>query len=232
MSLEYVGTAGLVYLVLFTAVIPVVVLRSVPRQRTRPFPPASAMYRSVLVQQGVILGVSLLAARAEWIPLYVMPDRWRLALPLAVILTIGLVAVMRPMWRRAVARRDARIQLLTPRTRGERALWVAVSVAAGVAEEVAYRGVLWVLLERWIGSSVLAAVVASIAFGVAHAVQGWRGVVVVTAVALGMHGLARLTGSLLAPILVHVAYDVIAGLTYAALERGRGEATPDWPSPA
>lgn len=232
MSLEYVGTAGLVFLVLFTVLLPLVALRSARRMRTSPMPPASAVFRSVLVQQVVILAVSLFVARAEWIPLYLVPDRWILSLALSVVLTIGLVLVMRPMWRRAVARKDARIQLLTPRTSGERVLWVAVSIAAGVAEEVAYRGVLWVTLERWIGSPMIAAVVASLAFGVAHALQGWRGVVVVTAVALGMHGLVRVTGSLLAPILVHVAYDVIAGFAYAALDRTRHDVGPDWPSPA
>lgn len=232
MSLQYLGIAGLLFAILFTVVVPVIVLRAARRRRTRAMPPAGAVFRSILVQHAFILAVSIFVARREWIPLYVAPDRWLVAIALAIALTAGLVLAMRPMWRRAVDRDDPRIQLFTPRTTGERALWVVVSVAAGVTEEVAYRGVLWVVLERLIGSPVLAAVLASVAFGVAHAPQGWRGIVVVTAVALVMHVLVRATGSLLAPILVHVAYDIIAGLAYAALDRGRQRDGPDWPVPA
>ena len=232
LSLEYVGIAGLLYALLFTVAVPAFALRDARRMRTSPMPPPGAVYRYVLVQQGVIFGLSLFVARREWIPLYVAPDRWAVAIALFVVLTAALVLVMRPMWRRAVERGDSSVQLLTPRTAGERVLWVVVSVTAGVAEEVAYRGVLWVVLERFIGSPVSAALVASLAFGVAHAPQGWRGVVVVTAVALGLHLLVRVTGSLLAPILVHVAYDIIAVLAYASLDRARQRSAPDWPSPA
>lgn len=234
MSLEYVGIAGFLYIALFTLVVPAVAVRSARRYRTRAMPPAGAVFRSVLIQQSFILLLALGVARVEWVPLFVAPDRWKVALPLSVAVTIALVLAMRPMWRRAVARQDARVQLLMPRTAGERLLWIAVSVAAGVAEEIAYRGVLWILLERWLGSSVAGALVAAAAFGIAHALQGWRGTVVVTAVALGMHVLVRVTGSLLAPILVHVAYDIVAGFTYAALERTRTARTPvppDWPTP-
>ncbi|MCC6317973.1 MAG: CPBP family intramembrane metalloprotease [Gemmatimonadaceae bacterium] len=228
----YVGVSGLLYLVLFTIVVPVLAIRSARRMRDAPLPDRLAVFRSVLIQQLAILGVAWYVARTEWVPIYVAPDALLKALGLAGLATATLVLAFRPMWRRAVERGEARIQLLMPSTRVERILWLLVSLAAGIAEEVAYRGVLWVLLERLLGSSVAAAVIASLVFGVSHVLQGWRSAVVISFVALGMHGLVRATGSLLAPILVHVAYDMIAGLSYAALHRAhrqRVTTDPAWP---
>lgn len=219
MSLAYVGRAGLLHIGVFTLLLPWLAWRSARRQRHRPWPPRKAVFRSVLVQQAVFLAFSVYAARHEWVPLYLAPDAWWIALGLAAVVTATLGLLMRPIWRDAVQRNEPRMQLARLETPTEYALWVVVSLAAGIAEEVSYRGVLWVLLERVTGSSLVAAVLAAIAFGLGHSLQGKRSMVIITLVALGMHALVRVTGSLLAPILVHVSYDVIAGFTYACLHR-------------
>jgi membrane protease YdiL (CAAX protease family) len=94
---------------------------------------------------------------------------------------------------------------------------VAVSVAAGVAEEITSRGVLYSLLITATGATWAAVVLASIAFGLGHLVQGWRGAGVVTGFALAFHGLVLLSGSLHLAIVVHVVYDIAAGLSYGRL---------------
>ena len=87
---------------------------------------------------------------------------------------------------------------------------LGVVLAAGFAEEAAYRGlgmlVLGVLgIQPWWSALLLSA-----AFAVAHAVQGRLGVVIVFAMALVMHALVALTGTLLIAMVVHIAYDLVA----------------------
>ena len=83
-----------------------------------------------------------------------------------------------------------------PRDAGERGLWVGVSLAAAVSEEVTYRGVMYALLLRLTHDPLTAAVATAALFGAAHAVQGARGVLAIGAISLGLQGLVLLAGSL------------------------------------
>ena len=84
----------------------------------------------------------------------------------------------------------------------------AVSIAAGVGEEVLFRGALQPLAERWWGPTI-GLVATSVLFGAAHMVSR---VYFVFAMAVGMYlgWLAQQTGELLTPITVHAAYDFVA----------------------
>ena len=99
-----------------------------------------------------------------------------------------------------------------PQTPTEWSLYLATSVAAGIAEETAYRGVGMALLTWSTGSALLSAAVLSLAFGLAHLTQEWKSVGVVIAMALLMHGLVAFTGTVVIAMVVHTAYDVIAGI--------------------
>jgi membrane protease YdiL (CAAX protease family) len=207
-----VGGWGWVHVVLFAVLLPALATASARRQRTRPWPPRVAVFRSVIVQQALFLAASLFVARRELVRLDLVPDRWWASVLAAALACGALVTALRPLWRRAVERHEPVARFTMPRTARERGLWLAVSVAAGVAEEVTYRGVLFVLLQRVTGAWWLAAAIAALAFGVGHSLQGARSIAIVAVIAGGMHGLVWLTGSLVAPILVHVVYDAIAGL--------------------
>jgi membrane protease YdiL (CAAX protease family) len=99
---------------------------------------------------------------------------------------------------------------LLPRTTGERRLFTMVGITAGVCEEWLYRGFFLAVvgalgpgLPPW----VLVAI-AAVAFGVAHAYQGWTGVLT-TGVLGGVMALLYVeTGSLLLPVLLHAAIDL------------------------
>ena len=57
----------------------------------------------------------------------------------------------------------------------------------------------------------------AIAFGAAHAMQGFKSSAVIVLFALAFQLLVWTSGTLLLAMLVHAAYDVTAGFTYARL---------------
>ena len=103
------------------------------------------------------------------------------------------------------------IQAILPHTPGERRLFMAVSVTAGVCEEIIARGMLiWYAAHAM--PRVPAALVATLVFGFAHLYQGWEGVLKTALVGAVFAALYLVTGSLLAPILAHIMIDVSAGI--------------------
>ncbi len=61
------------------------------------------------------------------------------------------------------------------------------------------------------GSVMVAVLIASLVFALAHALQGWRGMLAIFFIALAMHGLVLFSKSLLPAMAAHALYDAIAG---------------------
>jgi membrane protease YdiL (CAAX protease family) len=209
-----IGAAGSAHLWLFGVLIPFVAIRSAAKLETQPFPQKERHFTTQIVVLLVLFGISALVAAREGIDLFpaVAPAPGALALGAALLAV--LVTLMRPLWRRRVLERPRNLWLFMPRTPRERLLWIGCSIAAGVSEEVTYRGVMFTLLGRLNDGALAAALVAAAVFSVAHVLQGWRSVAIIFAIALLFQGLAWVSGSLYLPMIVHAAYDVIAGLTY------------------
>ena len=112
--------------------------------------------------------------------------------------------------RTAVSRQLAPLRWLLPATGPERANFRALSVTAGVCEEILFRGYLMAFLLPFAGLGV-AVVVSSVLFGLAHAYQGAGGALKAGVLGAVMAGIYLLTGSLLAPILVHAMIDWSSG---------------------
>lgn len=106
-----------------------------------------------------------------------------------------------------------------PRSSQERALGLVTVLAAGIAEEAAFRGVAVVILLDTLGVVWAAILLPAVAFAVAHAAQGRKATLAVFVFALAMHGLVWWTGGLLAAMQVHAVYDVIAGYLGLRLRR-------------
>lgn len=85
---------------------------------------------------------------------------------------------------------------------------LAVAVAAGVGEELLFRGALQPLAVRWTNPVVGVAIV-SVVFGLLHAVS-WTYFILATAIGLYLGWLAEAYQDLTAPIFVHGAYDFVA----------------------
>ena len=216
------GIAGWYHLAFFGLLIPWAAWRSRLRFASQPLPPRRRHFIAVLIQLILFLVISISVAHVEGIDLVTPPRTEWPGWLLAGALLGGGVVLMAPVWRRGVERRERKVHLFMPRTGPERRLWVAVAVAAGVSEEVTYRGVMFALLAGLTGSGLAGAVLASLVFGVSHIVQGWRSAAVITVIALLLHGLVALSGTLLLAIAIHAIYDVVAGLAYGRIGEDLG----------
>lgn len=100
---------------------------------------------------------------------------------------------------------------LLPRTGREKRVFLLLSVAAGVGEEVAFRGYAIPALAVAIGLPWSVAVTSAV-FGVLHAYQGPIGIVRTALMGGALAGGMLMSGSLVPAILAHVLVDVVGGL--------------------
>lgn len=116
---------------------------------------------------------------------------------------------------RAAGLREAPLMhQLLPQTRRERALFVGVSLTAGICEEFIYRGFLLSALQYSTPLPV-ALVLSSGAFGVAHAYQQPLGAVRAALLGALLAVPVLVTGSLLPSMLAHALIDILSGLWLA-----------------
>ncbi len=91
-----------------------------------------------------------------------------------------------------------------------------VSISAGVCEELVFRGFMITYLLAILSGQpyveVAAVLISSIVFGIAHAYQGWQGLIKVTLLSMLFGWLYVLTGSLLVVIVLHFAINFSSGL--------------------
>jgi len=106
----------------------------------------------------------------------------------------------------------ASIQSLLPRAPIEIALWIAVSISAGICEEVAFRGYCQrqfaaLTRSRWLGLLLQALV-----FGVAHGYQGYQSCIRIVLYGVSLGLLAFWRKSLRPGMLGHACADIVAGV--------------------
>jgi len=234
MTLAVAGTRALAdaHLLLFGAVLPLLVFRSHRKLQggRSTLPEPKRQFRSTTVELLVFLAFSLLVAWGNGIDLFPREGthlgRGLLA---GAALYVLAVVFMRPRWRRAVERRAPIVSMFMPRDATERTWWVLVSVIAGVGEEITWRGVQTQLLLPIAGTYLAASVVCALSFGLAHFIQGWKSAALIVVFALGFQAVVWASGSLYFAMLVHVAYDLTAGLSYGKIGRELGYKAGDRP---
>lgn len=203
-------------------------------------PPRAAVHLNTLVTLGVLLGVSLTVARLESVLLFPSwSPTWTDAAAVGGFLVLMVGILLTRIGRLDPVKRERLERVTMSDWRDPRQLgpYFLVCLMAGVSEEIAYRGVLTDLLTRATGSHAAAIVIACIAFGAAHAVQGWRSAALAAVFAAVFHAMVELTGNLYAAMIAHAAYDLIAGFVIAECARRRSAGTlkelaePPRPSP-
>ncbi len=101
---------------------------------------------------------------------------------------------------------------------GKVTLWVCAVLAAPVAEEVFFRGMLQTVARGYIDRPWLAIGLASVAFGMMHFSQP-QFVLPLTVLGVALGYVYERTGSLIAPILLHILFNSRTMLVYFLLEQ-------------
>ena len=212
------GTPAQVFVVLVGVLLPALAWRSRKRFKAdAPGPPITRRqyYASAFFTQFATLFLALLVARdvdMELLgPFRVEPLVW-----LATAVVFGaLLATLPARWRSRSPDSRRRHALIAPRTAPQAAVNAALCVLAGVGEEITWRRVLHECLWWATGSWWIATLFCSLSFGVAHAIQGRRSMLIIAGVALWMHLTVLWTGSLYLAIVVHAVYDLVATFAMA-----------------
>jgi membrane protease YdiL (CAAX protease family) len=222
LTIQTIGAAGYCHLVLFGLVLPWAAFRSAAKLSSFPYPPRRRFYFGVLLQHLLFIGATVAVARLEKIPLLELPQQPIQSTAIVAIVLAASIAFMFPRWRRSVETREPKVYLFMPGDQVEKSLWVLISAAAGIGEEITYRGVMWILMARLTGSLWLAALITSIIFAISHYMQGWVSIITIFGFALCFHVIVWLTGSLIPAMILHFLYDLTAGMIYSYLGEKMG----------
>lgn len=122
-----------------------------------------------------------------------------------------IILVFREMAVWIGARESPTLRQLLPRTPRERAVFALLSVAAGVSEELAYRGYTISMLAPWLGIWGATAL-SSVIFGILHSYQGVLGTVRTALMGAMLAWGFLSTGSLWPAIVGHMLIDLAAGI--------------------
>lgn len=181
----------------------------------------SRLYLSVIITQWIFAAAALRPVLMGQIGLQElglsMPEGNGLFISIGgiVLVLIGLTFQQHGIRRselgaQAVVESIGKIHWLLPKTRNQHGLWVAVSIHAGLCEELFYRGFLVLFLSNWLPFWA-ACLAMTFMFGLGHMYQGIKGVVGTAILGAIFLGLYLLTGSLWLSIIAHALYDVSMG---------------------
>ena len=121
-------------------------------------------------------------------------------------LIVGAVLATRGNWR--ILKTIGNVGSLLPRNRPEIAHAAAMSIVAGISEELAFRLFLPLLVALVSGSAFVAFGVAVAAFGAMHLYQGRAGVIATTLVGALMAAVYLMTGELWLAMVLHALIDL------------------------
>jgi membrane protease YdiL (CAAX protease family) len=182
-------------------------------------PSRTRVYLSTMVLEAVLVVMSWAVATDSGIRLFppTSVGTWEVGVG-AVALLLGLVVLL-PGVPITSEEGRRRVGAIAPRSPREHVLFYALSATAALGEEMAYRGVLFMLLAVLTGSWWLAALICALAFGAGHLAQGPRSAAVVVLFGIRDHVVVGLTGTLTVMIVIHFIHDVVAGTVAGARMR-------------
>jgi len=168
-----------------------------------------------------------IATRRPWSGLGLIPH----LTPGLIGVAVGAAIVVALVWRQrraAIAsaellarlrERMRHLEVMLPHAGREWRRFIALSLTAGICEEILFRGyLLWVLTHHL--PLLPSAAITAVLFGLGHLYQGAKGVAQTGLFGAFLVAVYLLTGSLLMPMLLHAAMDLHSGhLLYRAYRR-------------
>ena len=145
------------------------------------------------------------------------------ALAIGVLVMLARSALRTDQGRRRTRESIDSLRGFVPHTAAERRWYNAVSVTAGIEEEIVFRGFLFAYFAGWWSGSPAAVmiVLAGLVFGIGHLYQGAAGVVRAGSLGILFGVIYWMTGSVWAPMLLHAAVDLTSGwMTWQIVRAG------------
>jgi membrane protease YdiL (CAAX protease family) len=156
-----------------------------------------------------------LAAAQQWPPvaalreIWLGPWGWPLAIAgIVLVLTLLIVPVLSIRHSLEEAPAIGDIRALLPRTRGELPYGAALSLNAGVFEELLFRLGMPALVFAVTGDAIIAFTAATVIFGLLHVYQGPLGVLFSTVLGVVFLLLYLVSGWIAVPIVLHALIDL------------------------
>jgi membrane protease YdiL (CAAX protease family) len=222
-----IDATGWLFLAVVCLGVPYLALRSNRRLGTRPLPMSRRrFFLQTIFAQLYLVAIAVVAAQRNGIDLLSTPDSPLLAWTLAAAFVGVMLAAMWFRWPSRDRESKERLYRLLPQSRADLPLYFLVSLAAGICEEIVYRGVATTLLDRVTENLVAGVFISAAAFAIAHIVQGKRAAFGVFGVALMAQSIVLITQSLLPAMAAHAAYDAVAGVLMSRRCRRELESAP------
>jgi hypothetical protein len=184
------------------------------------------LYVATLLFEWLLFGLIVAGVRRSGAPLYIiLGDRWRTVRQVARdigiaaafwLVSTGLLFIF--AWLLRIAAHGPNMQFMLPHGGAEIALWLALSVTAGICEEVIFRGYLqrqFIVFTKSVPAGIL---LSAAAFGAAHAYQGLRMVVLIALYGAMFGILAHWRGSVRPGMIVHAWQDSLSGVLAGAMK--------------
>src|SRR5437588_3862451 len=224
---DEVNALGLMLLVFAGVFLPILIVKSARRLGTGPLPISrKRFYRQTIIFQLFIAALAVWTAYTHGILAMPLPQWPLLGWSAATVMYVVTVLTLKLRWPSRSAASKQRLYDILPHNSGEMVPYVFVCIAAGIAEELVYRGVMTELAQRLIGIEMVTIVAVSISFAASHATQGLRGMIAVFGIALICHALVLLSQSLIPVMVFHFAYDLTAGMLIPKWFEGSVSAPP------
>jgi membrane protease YdiL (CAAX protease family) len=156
-------------------------------------------------------------------------DPWQItwiSIVLTGLLCINQVVGLRRITRMPEGQRGSLFAItekIMPRVPRETFVFAALACTAGISEEFLYRGFVFMAFVRLVVNfgppNVLAAILSSAWFSLAHLYQGRRGIITTFVVGMIFVSVRIWTGSLIPAIAAHIGIDLVVGIYASRLLR-------------
>lgn len=176
------------------------------------------LYNRTILSEWLTLALVFVGVRLHGSSLFtVMGERWRSVsqflrdIGIALLFLVATITLTSMVGSHDSAD-DRTTQFLLPQGRYEMALWVALSITAGVCEEAIYRGYLqkqFMALTRSVPAGII---LSALAFGLAHSYQGLARASMISLMGAMGGGLAYWCRSVRPGMIAHALQDVLGAL--------------------
>jgi membrane protease YdiL (CAAX protease family) len=188
--------------------------------RSMAHPNHMVMYSQTIFFEWFLFALVIVGLRLGGSPLStVLGERWR-SVPevlrdIGIAMVFAFVSMMIVTTIGQVLGADGsgrRIQYLLPQGGLEMTLWMTVSISAGICEEAVFRGYLQKQFMALANNAPIGILLSAVAFGLAHAYQGWQWVILIGLEGVMLGSLAHWRRSLRPGMIAHASKDAFAPL--------------------